>query len=103
MVNAAVEAMWKDHPAFAAAPRVPWRVGQTDAEPAGYARCFRPNGGSRFCFVVVRNSGHEAPVYAPRAAHDLNERFLDGRVAGRGVDGGRVVLYYNSRGHAYVS
>mmetsp|Transcript_21394 Transcript_21394/g.63954 ORF Transcript_21394/g.63954 Transcript_21394/m.63954 type:complete len:480 (+) Transcript_21394:320-1759(+) len=76
IVAAAVDGMWG--PAFGAAPRVPWRVAAGDAEPSGYARCFRPGQG-RFCFVTVRNSGHEAPVYAPRAAYDLNERFLAGR------------------------
>eukprot|EP00927_Polykrikos_kofoidii_P035879 TRINITY_DN30383_c0_g1_i1.p1 TRINITY_DN30383_c0_g1~~TRINITY_DN30383_c0_g1_i1.p1 ORF type:complete len:574 (-),score=72.68 TRINITY_DN30383_c0_g1_i1:340-1977(-) len=54
-----------------------WRVEAADINPAGYAKCLDQDGGSsRFCYVVVRNAGHETAPYAPRAAYDLNERFL---------------------------
>eukprot|EP00418_Pyrodinium_bahamense_P052252 CAMPEP_0179158472 /NCGR_PEP_ID=MMETSP0796-20121207/77329_1 /TAXON_ID=73915 /ORGANISM="Pyrodinium bahamense, Strain pbaha01" /LENGTH=253 /DNA_ID=CAMNT_0020860147 /DNA_START=29 /DNA_END=787 /DNA_ORIENTATION=+ len=52
-----------------------WRVAPMDVEPAGYARCLRL-AASRFCYVVVRNAGHETTSYAPRAAYDLNQRFI---------------------------
>lgn len=52
-----------------------WRVEEADVEPAGYSRCIE-RGSARFCYVVVRNAGHEATSYAPRAAFDLNERFI---------------------------
>eukprot|EP00933_Yihiella_yeosuensis_P049679 TRINITY_DN4686_c0_g1_i1.p1 TRINITY_DN4686_c0_g1~~TRINITY_DN4686_c0_g1_i1.p1 ORF type:complete len:590 (+),score=94.94 TRINITY_DN4686_c0_g1_i1:69-1772(+) len=52
-----------------------WRVEQNDEDPAGYARCLNDDS-KRFCYVIVRNAGHETTSYAPRASHDLNERFL---------------------------
>ncbi|CAE8693982.1 unnamed protein product [Polarella glacialis] len=54
-----------------------WKVAMHDVEPAGYSRCLSGESG-RFCYVIVRNAGHETAPYAPRAAHNLNERFLHG-------------------------
>ncbi|KAH8046358.1 serine carboxypeptidase [Aureococcus anophagefferens] len=79
--------------ALANATKRIWRVAADDADPGGYATCV--DAAARLCFVVVRNSGHEAPSYAPRSAYDLHARFVrrlpfDG--AGRracGSDGAR--------------
>ena len=68
--------------AFYSARKDVWRVAETDENPAGYARCAEPRAGdgggprSRFCYIVVRNAGHEAVSYAPRAMYDLNERLI---------------------------
>ena len=81
VVAAAVDWAWRngaDRAAFEGAPRAVWRVDGDDANPAGYATC-AAFGDRRFCFVVVRNSGHEAPSYAPRAAYDLSDRLVFGR------------------------
>ena len=60
--------------ALANATKRIWRVAADDADPAGYATC--ADAAARLCFVVVRNSGHEAPSYAPRSAYDLHARFV---------------------------
>merc|ERR1711920_853977 len=52
-----------------------WRVDEADVNPAGYAKGLGRSG-RRFCNVVVRNAGHEATSYAPRAMYDFNERFM---------------------------
>ena len=64
--------------AFYAAKKVVWRVGKDDDAPAGYARCLEQRH-ARFCHVVLRNSGHEAPSYQPRATYDLSGRFISRR------------------------
>jgi hypothetical protein len=67
---------------FYSSPKSIWWVGEGDTQPAGYARCLDrpPSSGdvrpSRFCYVVVRNAGHEAASYSPRAAYDLSDRFI---------------------------
>ena len=61
-----------------------WRVG---GEAAGFAKCIERE--ATFCYVVVKNSGHEAPAYQPKATFDLNSRLIH-REFGRWGDGGRV-------------
>lgn len=61
----------------------------TDRQPAGYAKCVPHKPGSRFCYTVVRNAGHEAPGFQPRPAFDMISRFIEGR--GWGYDGQREV------------
>eukprot|EP00929_Paragymnodinium_shiwhaense_P079768 TRINITY_DN41582_c0_g1_i1.p1 TRINITY_DN41582_c0_g1~~TRINITY_DN41582_c0_g1_i1.p1 ORF type:complete len:550 (-),score=93.46 TRINITY_DN41582_c0_g1_i1:385-2034(-) len=61
--------------AYYAAPKSIWRVAHDDVEPAGYSKCLELQD-RRFCYVIVRNAGHETAPYAPRAAHDLSERFM---------------------------
>ena len=67
-------------------PKTVWAVSEQDYKsslgPAGYARCLsldsRSEGGQarRFCYVIVRNAGHETASFQPRAAYDMNERIL---------------------------
>ena len=63
-------------------PKTIWAVSATDYNtsvgPAGYARCLTASAPSshRFCYVVVRNAGHEAAAFQPRATYDMNDRFL---------------------------
>lgn len=61
---------------FYAARKDVWRIRREDEQPAGYARCVEGTRAQRFCHVIVRNSGHEAPSYQPRAAFDLSDRFI---------------------------
>ena len=65
---------------FGAMKKKVWFVDSVnDEQPAGYAKCI-PNGdGYRFCYTVIRNAGHEAPGYQPRAGYDMIERFLSHR------------------------
>jgi hypothetical protein len=46
-----------------------------------YSKCLtlQSTAAHRFCYVVVRNAGHEAPAFQPRASYDMNERFLHRR------------------------
>ena len=78
MVNGLVVTLmlfWTTITGFCAnATKLVWRVAADDADPAGYATCV--DAAARLCFVVVRNSGHEAPSYAPRSAYDLHARFV---------------------------
>ena len=69
-------------------PKTIWGVAAKDYDsslgPSGYARCTSraaPSGGElrRFCYVIVRNAGHETSSFQPRAAYDMNERFLHRR------------------------
>ena len=55
-----------------------WRV---DGEIAGYKKCLRRQG--KFCYVVLRNSGHEAPSYMPKNAWALQEEFMGREVEAR--------------------
>jgi hypothetical protein len=76
-------------------PKSIWAVSASDYNtsvgPAGYAKCLTrathgmvgatagaPNS-TRFCYVIVRNAGHEAMAFQPRAAYDMNERFMHRR------------------------
>eukprot|EP00928_Gymnodinium_smaydae_P032422 TRINITY_DN23485_c0_g2_i1.p1 TRINITY_DN23485_c0_g2~~TRINITY_DN23485_c0_g2_i1.p1 ORF type:complete len:551 (-),score=57.79 TRINITY_DN23485_c0_g2_i1:154-1764(-) len=52
-----------------------WRVDKSDSQIAGYTKCI-DGSSSRFCYVVVRNAGHETTSYNPRAAYDMNVRFI---------------------------
>jgi hypothetical protein len=73
--------------AYAAAQKSVWFVSsKNDRNPAGYAKCIEipvvnasSAGTKRFCYVVVRNAGHEMPGYQPRAAFDMVARFLENR------------------------
>eukprot|EP01059_Diplonema_ambulator_P008992 TRINITY_DN1875_c1_g4_i1.p1 TRINITY_DN1875_c1_g4~~TRINITY_DN1875_c1_g4_i1.p1 ORF type:complete len:521 (+),score=189.22 TRINITY_DN1875_c1_g4_i1:44-1606(+) len=57
-----------------------WRVDPNDVNPAGYAKCInKPGGSNRFCYVVIRNAGHESPAFQPRANYDNYFRFLEHR------------------------
>lgn len=58
--------------------KVLWKVEDVDSTPAGYVRCVS-RGGARFCYIVVRNAGHETAPYAPRAAYDMNSRIIGNR------------------------
>jgi len=67
---------------FLAAKKKVWFVNSTiDKQPAGYAKCSWRGGsdGHRFCYAVIRNAGHEAPGYQPRAAFDMINRFASRR------------------------
>ena len=65
-------------------PKTVWAVSgrdyDSDLGPAGYARCLSQpmlNGDARrFCYVVIRNAGHEAAAFEPRSSYDMNQRFL---------------------------
>eukprot|EP01061_Rhynchopus_euleeides_P014186 TRINITY_DN2463_c1_g2_i1.p1 TRINITY_DN2463_c1_g2~~TRINITY_DN2463_c1_g2_i1.p1 ORF type:complete len:544 (+),score=226.22 TRINITY_DN2463_c1_g2_i1:55-1632(+) len=67
--------------AYYAAKKSIWKVdSKTDVNPAGYARCItRPGGENKFCYVVIRNAGHESPAFQPRANYDNYLRFLERR------------------------
>jgi vitellogenic carboxypeptidase-like protein len=73
--------------AYYSEPKTIWAVSAQDYEtslgPAGYARCTSRKGASgvlrRFCYVIVRNAGHEAMSFQPRASYDMNERILHSR------------------------
>jgi vitellogenic carboxypeptidase-like protein len=83
--------------AYEAVKKTVWFVNsKKDRNPAGYAKCIEmPVNAStteiygavshaaratkRFCYVVVRNAGHEMPGYQPRAAYDMVTRFLGDR------------------------
>ena len=66
---------------FSSSVKDVWFVDRdADRQPAGYAKCAPvPAQSSRFCYVTVRNAGHETPAYSPRAAYDMIGRFLEKR------------------------
>eukprot|EP01060_Flectonema_neradi_P027518 TRINITY_DN37122_c0_g1_i1.p1 TRINITY_DN37122_c0_g1~~TRINITY_DN37122_c0_g1_i1.p1 ORF type:complete len:541 (+),score=132.41 TRINITY_DN37122_c0_g1_i1:43-1623(+) len=66
--------------AFFSAKKAVWRVNATDIEPTGYARCVtHPTHKNNFCYVSIRNAGHESPAFQPRANYDNFLRFLERR------------------------
>eukprot|EP00929_Paragymnodinium_shiwhaense_P000209 TRINITY_DN100455_c0_g1_i1.p1 TRINITY_DN100455_c0_g1~~TRINITY_DN100455_c0_g1_i1.p1 ORF type:complete len:532 (-),score=68.16 TRINITY_DN100455_c0_g1_i1:317-1912(-) len=61
--------------AFYAAKKQIWSVSPDDTNPAGYSRCLE-RGEARFCYVIVRNAGHEVVPSQPRAMYDFQQRFI---------------------------
>ena len=55
-----------------------WRV---EGAVAGYKKCIRREGS--FCYVVLRNSGHESASYMPRNAWSMQEEFMGREGGGR--------------------
>ena len=51
------------------------RLWKVDGVTKGWAKCVSKGG--TFCYVVLRNSGHEAPSYQPLASYDLNSRLIE--------------------------
>ena len=59
---------------FMQAPRIVW----SDVEGVnGYSQCFETPQKTRFCYTTIRNAGHEAPVFQPRACADMTFRFIN--------------------------
>jgi vitellogenic carboxypeptidase-like protein len=70
---ASAKAKWE------AAKKTVWKVAEADRAVAGYSKCIEgigPSGNNRFCYVVVRNGGHELPAFQPRVAYDMFRRFV---------------------------
>jgi len=55
------------------APRLIWKVSESDPEVAGYIKTANHN---RFFLATIRNAGHMVPHDQPRATLDLLERFI---------------------------
>ncbi|EOD07191.1 hypothetical protein EMIHUDRAFT_198523 [Emiliania huxleyi CCMP1516] len=57
--------------------RTIWKRSPDSRQPVGYSRCAALGG--RFCYSVIRNAGHETPMFQPASAYDMTKRFFDGR------------------------
>lgn len=49
-------------------------TGRVEGKVVGFAKCIERE--ATFCYVVMKNSGHEGFSYQPKASFDLNERLV---------------------------
>ncbi len=62
---------WNTSAQWHAAPRVVWKVSESDDQPAGYVRQ-----GGGLTYVVVRDAGHLLPQDQPVRAFDMLSRWI---------------------------
>ncbi|KAL5006260.1 hypothetical protein ScPMuIL_015066 [Solemya velum] len=65
---------WSGQGKYKQAPKLIWKVNETDTEVAGYVRQV-----NSFYQVIVRNSGHILPYDQPERAYDMIQRFVEDR------------------------
>ena len=55
-----------------------WKISPDAPQPAGYGRCMDDQN-SRFCYTIIRNAGHETPMFMAASAYDMTSRFISGQ------------------------